>query len=123
MNNREFEEKMKHRTKSYAINVWRTLKDYSKDATLRDYTNQTIRSSASTAANYRAACRAKSKADFINKLKIVEEEADETIFFLEVFIEIVPEMKSKFEPLYKEGNEILSIIVKSINTLKNANQT
>lgn len=120
MNNSEFEIKMKFRTQQFAIGTWFKVKDYSKDVTIRDYVSQIIRCSSSVGANYRAACRAKSKADFINKLKIVEEEADESMYFLEILMEIIPNGKEEFSVLHKEANEILSIIVKSINTLKNS---
>lgn len=74
-------------------------------------------SASSTGANYRAACRAKSKADFINKLEIVEEELDETLF-LELIVELNPEFKEKVTVIYKEGIELLSIIVAALNTLR-----
>ena len=85
------------------------------------YVNQLIRCSSSVGANYRASQRAKSTADFINKLKIVEEEADESIFFLELLSEINKEANIQQEIfiLMKEGNEILSIIVASIKTARN----
>lgn len=69
-------------------------------------------------ANYRAACRAKSTADFIHKLKIVEEEADESMYFLELFSQITDREKEEINRLHKEANEILSIIVSSIKTIK-----
>ena len=80
------------------------------------YTGQTIRSSSSSASNYRAACRGKSKADFINKLKITEEELDETMFFYEMLAEFNPDFRDELRELYKEADELLSIIVASINT-------
>ncbi|WP_208394745.1 four helix bundle protein [Mucilaginibacter gilvus] len=58
------------------------------------------------------------KRTLINKLKIVEEELDETMFFLELLVELNPELKEKITPIYKEGNELLSIIVAAINTLR-----
>ncbi|HJS55309.1 MAG TPA: four helix bundle protein [Chitinophagaceae bacterium] len=79
------------------------------------YTDQVTRSSASS-ANYRAACRAKSKADFINKLKTVEEELDKTMFFYEMIAEFNPGVKKELKELFIEANELLSIIVASINT-------
>ena len=79
---------------------------------------QIIRSATSIGANYRAACRAKSVPDFINKLKIVEEEADETLYWLEILEESSLIQKEKLSSLVKETNEILSIIVASINTTK-----
>jgi len=83
------------------------------------YCNQLIRCSSSVGANYRAACRAKSKADFINKLKIVEEEADESMYFLELFSNITDKEKEEINRLHKEANEILSIIVSPIKTIRN----
>lgn len=85
------------------------------------YVNQLIRCSSSVGANYRASQRAKSTADFINKLKIVEEEADESCFFLEIIQEINKdnELKVEIEKLLKEGNEILAITVASIKTARN----
>jgi len=81
------------------------------------YIDQIMRSSASSAANYRSACRAKSKADFVNKLKIVEEDLDETMFFYEMLAEFNPEIKKELRELFIEANELLSIIVSSINTV------
>ena len=83
--------------------------------------NQLIRSSSSVGANYRASQRAKSTADFINKLKIVEEEADESNFFLEILLEInkKEDLKLEMNTFLKEGNEILAIVVESIKTARN----
>jgi four helix bundle protein len=80
---------------------------------------QIIRCSTSIGANYRAACRAKSDADFINKLKIVEEEADETIYWLELLEESGLIAFERTMSIKKESNEILSIVVASINTVRN----
>ena len=79
---------------------------------------QLIRSATSVGANYRSACRGKSKADFIAKLGIVEEEADESLYWLELLEELNPELKREIEPLFKEMNEILAIIVASKKTAK-----
>jgi len=79
---------------------------------------QLIRCSSSIGANYRAALRGKSDRDFINKLKIVEEEADESIYWLEIFLEIVSGNTEDIKILHKEANELLAIIVASINTAK-----
>ena len=78
--------------------------------------NQWLRCSTSVGANYRAACRAKSKADFISKLGIVEEETDESCYWLELIIEgeILPE--GQVAPLLAEANEITAIIVASRKT-------
>jgi four helix bundle protein len=84
----------------------------------RNHADQLNRSSSSVGANYRAACRGKSKADFLNKLKIVEEKLDETLYFMELLVELNPELNEKIQVIHKEGNELLSIIVAAINTLR-----
>ncbi|MGY4537745.1 four helix bundle protein [Mucilaginibacter sp. UYNi724] len=109
-------QEMLQRTKQYSIANARLVLSIPINVVNRNYCDQLCRSASSTGANYRAACRAKSKADFINKLKIVEEELDESMFFLELLVEINPELKEKITPIYREGNELLSIIVSSINT-------
>lgn len=82
------------------------------------YCNQLIRCSSSVGANYRAACRGKSDKDIINKLKIVEEEADESMYFLEILKEITDSHHDEIDRLHKEASELLSITVASINTVR-----
>ncbi len=77
MNKEEF----KQRTKMFAINTAKMCKTLSYDGVIKSYFDQIVWASAPVGANYRAACRAKSKADFINKMRIVEEEADESLYF------------------------------------------
>ena len=79
---------------------------------------QILRSSASVAANYRAACRAKSDADFINKLKNVEEEIDETLFWLEYISEVELIKKDLLINLIEESKELVAIFTASIKTNK-----
>jgi len=114
----EFVENMKRRTKMIGVSMIKLLNALPKNLVNYRVLNQIVGSSTSIGANYRAACRAKSTADFINKLKIVEEETDETMYWIEVLNEsdLVPESKTK--DLYKELNEILSVVVASINTSK-----
>jgi len=81
------QEEMKRRTKRIGLEVIKLLDELSNKLSARAIGNQIIRSSTSIGANYHAACRAKSTADFVNKLKIVEEEADETIYWLEMLVE------------------------------------
>lgn len=107
-------EEMKKRTKKFAINVARLTQKIPDTAVNRVYKGQVIRSGSSAAANYRASRRAKSKADFINKLKIVEEELDETLFFLEMLYEFNSNLKVEIVELYKEGETLLKIVVSSI---------
>ncbi len=84
----------------------------------KNYADQLNRSASSSAANYSASLRAKSAADFINKFKIVEEELDESLFFFELTEAINPEFNKGIAILSKEGNELLSIIVSSLKTLR-----
>ena len=111
-------ETLKKRTKSFSIEIARLVQSLPFNIINKNYSNQIVRCSSSVGANYRAACWAKSKADFINKLKIVEEELDETMFFLELLNEFNPEYKTTIINLWKEANELLSIIVSSITTLR-----
>lgn len=106
------------RTKKFALDCWKLCSKIPKSREFNAYVFQLLKSSSSIGANYRASQRAKSTADFINKLKIVEEETDESIYWLEMFSEILPEFKSEIEVLMKEGNELLAIFVASINTAK-----
>jgi four helix bundle protein len=76
-------------------------------------------SGTSIGANYRAACRAKSTADMINKLKVVEEESDETKYWLELLVEAKLVPQEQVESIYKERDEILSMTIASIKTLRN----
>jgi four helix bundle protein len=79
---------------------------------------QLVRSSSSVGANYRAARRAKSDADFLNKLKICEEEADESIYFLELLKVFNPGVAENIDRLAKEATELLKILVASIITTR-----
>ena len=93
------EEDLKKRFKKFAINVVLLIKGLPKNTINIPYSNQLIRSSSSPGANYRAACRAKSTDDFINKLKIVEEELDESVYFLELLQYFNPVFNDSFNAL------------------------
>jgi four helix bundle protein len=107
---------LKARLKQLAINTAKLCTNLPLNPVNKVYIDQIIRSSSSSASNYRAACRGKSKPDFINKLKTVEEELDETIFFYEMIAEFNEAFKKDLRELYKEAHELLAIIVSSINT-------
>jgi four helix bundle protein len=113
---------MIRRTKQFAIDVWRLCSKLPHSREYNSYVNQLIRSSSSVAANYRAVGRAKSKADFINKLKIVEEEGDESQFFLEVINEVNDnqDLFPEITRLIKEADEIVAIVVASIKTARSS---
>ena len=108
------------RLKSLAVNTAKLCLQLPYNIVNKTYIGQIVRCSSSASANYRAACRGKSKADFVNKLRIAEEELDETLHFYELLAEFNEEVKNELRDLYKEANELLAIIVASINTtLKN----
>ncbi len=109
-------EQLKQRYKEFAISVAELIRELPVNSINIPYCNQLIRSSSSSAANYRAACRGKSTPDFINKLKIVEEELDESIFFMELLSHFNSDFKEKIIALINEGNELLAITVQSIKT-------
>src|SRR3989304_1628511 len=109
---------LQNRTKNFAIRVFKMVEKLPKSRGIEVIANQLIKASTSIAANYRAVCRAKSKADFINKLKIVEEESDESLFWLE-FIESLELIQKKLlEDLIKEANELVSIFTAALKTSK-----
>jgi four helix bundle protein len=111
---------LKDRTKKFAVDVWLLCSKIPKSREFNNYVNQLLRCSSSVAANYRAAMRAKSNADFINKLKIVEEEADESQFFLELLQTIYKDesTKAELERLLNEIDQLLAIAVASLKTAR-----
>ena len=112
---------MKQRTFTYAVSVANLINQLPNNMVNKAYCSQLIRCSSSVGANYRASQRAKSFNDFVNKLKIVEEEADESIFFLQLLLTLTESHAQIIQPVIDEGNEILKIIVASINTARNNN--
>jgi four helix bundle protein len=110
------QEMMKKRTKEFAKLIIAFCRQLPETREGRLIGNQIFRSGTSVGANYRAACRGRSKADFIAKLGIVLEETDETLYWLEILYEtkIVKELVVK--PLLIEANELIAILVASINT-------
>jgi len=111
-------QQLMQRLKEYALSYARLVLQLPYTIVNKNYAEQGNRSSSSSAANYRAACRAKSYADFVNKLKIVEEELDESVFFLEMIEELNPAFSEPLRKLEKEGQELLAIIVASLKTLR-----
>ena len=107
---------MKKRTKRFALDLIRLVSELPKSVEGRAIGGQLVGSGTSVGANYRAACRGKSKADFIAKLGIVEEEADESCYWLELLIEGELAEKERAELLLKEANERTAIIVSSRKT-------
>ena len=112
-------EGMKGRTKQFALRVIRVVQSLpERNRAAEVIGRQLLRASTSVGANYRAACRAKSRADFIHKLGTVEEEADESLYWMELLIESGLIGAEKLKSLMQEGDEILAIVVASINTAR-----
>jgi four helix bundle protein len=109
---------LKQRTKRFALDIIRFCEGLPKDETSRVLGRQLLRSGTSVGANYRAAKRAKSNADFINKMAIVEEETDECGYWLELLTESGKVFAEKTESLSREANELVAIAVASINTAR-----
>ena len=111
-------EEMKARTRAFALRVIRLSESFPNKPTANVIRNQMLRSGTSVGANYRAACRAKSRADFVSKMGTVEEEADETMYWIELSIDAGIVKKARVDSLLKEANEIVSITVSSIKTAR-----
>jgi four helix bundle protein len=109
---------LKARTKQFALRILRLYRALPAKEEARILGRQVLRSGTSVGANYRAACRARSKAEFISKLGIVLEEADETIFWLELLHEGGIVKHEKLDALLKEAEELTSIFVASLCTAK-----
>ena len=118
MNNLEFATKMQGRTKAFAVQVVKFYGKLPKSEEARVLGRQLLRSGTSVAANYRAACRAKSDADFISKMGTVVEETDETNFWFELLEESGVCTGSVVQPLKTEADELLRICSASLHTAK-----
>ena len=114
---------MKHhnltvRTKQFALQVIKFCENLPRDETSRVIGRQLLRSGTSVGANYRAACRAKSKADFISKFQTVLEEADESAFWIELLVDSEKTTSEAAGSLLREANELVAISVASITTAR-----
>ncbi|MCW8131143.1 MAG: four helix bundle protein [Planctomycetota bacterium] len=115
-------EQFKARTKAFALRVISMVEALPSNRTALRLGDQVLRSGTSVGANYRAACRARSKADFIAKMKIVEEECDETLYWIELLVESKHVNAKRVESLYLEGREILAMVVASLKTSRSVNR-
>lgn len=113
-----YESELKSRTRQFAVRIIKLVDSLPNTLAAKEIGKQLVRSGMSVGANYRAACRAKSKDDFKYKLGIVVEEADETLYWMELIIEAKLINEDKLTPLMKEANELVSIFTASIKTLK-----
>lgn len=114
-------EQMKSRTKAYALRVIKVVQSLPQTRLCDILGGQLLRAGTSVGANYRSACRAKSPADFINKLKIVEEECDESLFWMELLVEADLVKLALLSKLLDEGNALLAITVASAKTARASN--
>ncbi len=111
-------EELKVRTKKYSLSIIDIVEQLPITVTTKIIAYQIAKSGTSVGANYRAVCRARSDKEFISKMEIVLEEADETLFWLEIIAEKNWLDKSIIKPLWKEGNELTAIFVSSLKTVK-----
>jgi len=115
-------EELKKRTKQFALRVMKLVDTLPKTTAGRAIGGQLIRSGTSVGANYRAACRGRSKAEFASKLGTVAEEADESCFWLELIVEGGLLAESMVRSLYEEANELTAIFTAAAKTSRIANQ-
>ena len=111
-------DELRERMTDFAVRIIKMVDALPSSISGNAIARQVIRSGTSPSANYRAACLAKSDKDFINKLKMVEEELDETCHWLDIIIRSQMMKESRLKPLYQECCELLNIIAKSIVTTK-----
>jgi len=111
-------ENLKDRTKAFALSIITLVDRLPETRISRTIGGQILRAGTSVGANYRAACRAKSRADFISKMGTVEEEADESLYWMELLAEAKLVDHSSLAPLFREGSELLAIVVTSIKTAR-----
>ena len=111
-------DEFRKRTFQFAIRCIRLAESLPKSTAAQVAAKQLVRCSTSVGANYRAAIRGRSRADFIAKMGIVEEECDETLYWIEIIIELGLIPHTRTTELQREANEILSIVVSSIKTAR-----
>jgi four helix bundle protein len=114
-------EQLRKRTKSFALRIVELTSRLPNTRAGDVLGTQLLRSGTSVGANYRAACRARSKAEFIAKMGIVEEEADESMYWLELMTEAGLLPASQTQALLDEASQIVAMVVASINTAKRSN--
>ena len=109
-------ERLKARTKQFALRVVKMFKALPRGEEARIMGRQVLRSGTSVGANYRAACRARTANEFISKIRVAVEEADETGYWLELLVEALIIGKARLDPLLAECNELLAILASSQHT-------
>jgi four helix bundle protein len=114
---------LQNRTKKFALSIITLYRGLPRTGEARVIGNQVLRSGTSVASNYRAACRSRSKADFISKIGIVVEEADETVFWLELIIESRVLRSETVQPVLIEASQLLAIFSASRSTARGLRTT
>ena len=112
------EEQFKNRTKQYGLRIIRLVEALPDTRSASVIGRQLLRAGTSVGANYRAACRGRSTADTLSKLAIVEEEADETLYWMEMLVEADIVAEDRLRDLMNEGDELVAMTVASIKTLR-----
>jgi four helix bundle protein len=115
-------DELRRRTKAFAVDVVKFVESLPRGRSIDVIGNQLIRSATSVAANYRAACRSRSGADFINKIGLVEEEADETLFWIEMLTAIEKVSPSSVKRMLDEADQLLRIFAATQITAKTNKQ-
>jgi four helix bundle protein len=109
---------LKKRTRQFASEIVKLVQGLNNNQVAWVLGKQVLRSGTSVAANYRAACRARSRAEFISKMGIVEEEADETLYWLSMMLEAKLSESNLIKNLMDEANQITAMVVSSIKTAR-----
>ena len=118
MTNKEFSKELEKRTKIYAISIIKLSTSLPKTEEMNVIKRQLTKSGTSVGANYREANRSRSKADFVNKIKICESEANETLYWIEIIEDLITKNAAGTIQLKKESIELLAIFTSISNSLK-----
>lgn len=110
---------LKLRTKNFSLMIVDMVEKLSNSISVRVVANQIVKSGTSVGANYRAVCRARSDREFVSKMNIVLEEADETLFWIEIIMAKQWISKQELEVIWNEGNELTAIFVSALKTVNN----
>jgi len=110
---------LKLRTKNFSLMIIDLVEKLPNSISVRVVANQIVKSGTSVGANYRAVCRARSDREFVSKMNIVLEEADETLFWIEIIMAKQWVLKPELEVIWKEGNELTAIFVSALKTINN----
>ena len=114
-------EELKNRTKQFSLRVIRLVESLPNTRTSNMIGNQLLRSGTSVGANYRAACRGRSRPDFVSKVGIAIEEADESLYWMEMLIESGGLPEDHLTALMQEANELIAIFTASVKTVRSSN--